>query len=320
MHKLNFCGTLCLPKAIEGFPARGMDIITSFKEAHLVPMAGAATPLHVLYASKPIKICDGRSEFLEPSDIDEEDKMYLKYEIEINDLWIAADHAVDPDTRADFVFRTRNNSLAFIVEQLFREDHKKVVIWANNGIGKTVDKNSNEDGVLRDYGLFREFKEGIAYAVRLDGKVYEQYQKGLKDTYQNSAHQHIHIAPTKPRAGFGPPLLAKLDEYHDGVTIASLMEYREMIADDPERYLPCIAVCVLDKESDLGKNLQFTFYANSDLTNAALKKIEEGEKMAGLARKTILDHSKSKGLDFNDKKVKKKYIAETKEFYEKILN
>ena len=89
------------------------------------------------------------SEILQISDIDTQDKIYKLTE-NANLIIAAPDCAVDPDSRADIVFQNRNNSLLYIVENLFKQDHKKVVIWANNGIGKTVDEESNEDGVLRD--------------------------------------------------------------------------------------------------------------------------------------------------------------------------
>ena len=75
----------------------------------------------------------------------------------------------------------------------------------------------------------------------------------------------------------------------------------------------------------MDNELEFDFYKWSDLKADARERINSEDskkrlKMAGLARQTVVKHSKTLEIDFNDKQTAKGYIKDTKEFYTKTLN
>ena len=74
-------------------------------------------------------------------------------------------------------------------------------------------------------------------------------------SYQNSGHEHTHAAPTFAEDGFDLPLIARLNELHDNrKDTATLLDYREMVAANPEKYLPCITISVISRPG-IGKDL-----------------------------------------------------------------
>lgn len=293
MHKINFCTSLCLPKGLEGYEARGINAVYEFDNAFVIPMGGIATPLHVLYSSRPS--LEGK--ILQFGDLDSKDKLDA-----IADRAIAGDCALDPDERYDHILGGRDDNLKYVAKRLLEQGHEKVVIWSNNGIGD--DATESLDGILRD-------DDGLAYAVKVKGEVDYKHAKGLPNSYQNSAHDHIHIAPDT--TGFADVLIAELEKIHkDPVRNESFEEYRNLARQKPD-YLPCISVCVVDKDTDWSKPLVHTFYQGANSS------FPEGANTAGFVRKTVLGVSKSKGLDFSDKDVSKKYLAETAEIYSRIL-
>ena len=296
MHKLNFCGTLCLPKELEGYKARGMNIIYSFNEAHIIPMAGAATPLHILYASKPGYFTkESFNFFLNPNELTK--KQIENKTSTLNESILAPDHAMDTDEKANSFFSNRENSLKQIIDNLLSK-HNNVSIWINNGIG--VDSINGNEGILRD-------EMNIAYGMILKNEKFDQYQKGLQKSYQNSAHQHIHIAPD---TGFGEELIIKLSKQHTKTTKSSLLNYRNEIQKNNEK-IPCISICLINKETNLSMPLIFNHF--SGIYNK-----DYSQKMSGLIRQFITNYSKNLGMDFSNKEYKKQQIAATQEFYSSL--
>lgn len=295
MHKLNFCGTLCLPKAIDGYDCRGIKSIKEFEEGVVMAMAGAAAPYHAIYASKPI--VNGKiyalDELSDRVSIVEADKLGA----------ISADHALDPDTRADELFKTRDDSLKSIAEALFRDGHKYVTLWANSGIGNEVAKNGEENGVIRD-------RKGTAIACRVNGKEHASYKKGIATSYQNSAHQHIHIAPSD---GFHDAFEKILAASHHFTHRASLNDAREHFRDFASS-IPTISLCVLADTDALSKELKFTHYSGSD------SYLFPQVTMSGLARAIVMNYHKAhRKMNFESKPFKKDWIKRTEEFYSKNL-
>lgn len=311
MHKLNFCKSLCLPKPLEGHDCYGLDIIHEFPEAVLIPMAGIATPLHILYASRPVIYKNGEARVLQTQDLDSKEKLdALCADSEATIL--APDHALDLDPRADAVFTNRENSLKYVIEKLFSAGHKRVAIWANNGIGR--DARGEEDGVMRD-------NEAVATGTRLNGKVQPSYQKGIPESYQNTAHQHIHIAPVPEEYGSFDDLLLRtlenLHYWHDEP--ASLEEHRKTARENTTReHIPGIAMLVADRKIDtLDEPLCFFNYPAA----GCLLLPQYNQSMSGLIRTLVLNHTRMHAkINLEDAKTKKQHIRRTKEFYQEVLN
>jgi len=308
MHLLNVCGKLCLPKNFKGrYECFGLDIIHEFPEAVIVPMAGIATMLHILYISRPIMRKRGKSSILRTEDFDTKDKIESIFR-DKNAFAAAPDHALDPSPLAELVFENREKSLKTIVEKLLNADYKKVAVWANNGIGKTASDYGKEDGVLKDrYGHVR--------GTRLNGKEKPTYQRGMPDTYQNAGHAHIHIAPVTEDNRFDIALLRKLRDTHRTAKGMSLMDYREY-ARTQHGAKPCIAVCIVDADKyDSEKPLVFEFYAASEKIQQ-----DDDKPMSGLVRETVLDFTRlSLNIDLGHDEVKKQYTNMTKEYYKWLL-
>ena len=305
MHKLNFCKDLCLP--IEGFEgSRGLKVLKEFPEGVIIPMAGIATPEHALYVSKPILHSPRfrRERILGINELDQESKVRTLLEL-TNDSMVSPDSSLDPSPLADASFRERDGtSLNFVIDALFRRGREKVVVWSNNGIGFDTREESGPDGVIRNIG-------GIAYATKSKGEVKPSYQKGLDGSYQNSAHQHIHIAPTTHTRGFDEAMISILDSLHEGVSVETLETQRAKIREDP-RYLPCISVAVADRSTPLGSPLVFRHYSSRPEGRSSLN-------FAGLARTIVQNHSRLvRGLDFDNKETKKQEIAKTVTLYSSL--
>ena len=296
MHKLNFCRDLCLPvEGIDG--SRGLKIVKEFPEAVVTPMAGIATPYHALYITRPVlfnlKDQTGRVLMTDELKTAEDVSSLLSNP---NYLVVAPDHALDPSPLAHAAFKTREDSLKQIVDGLFRKDFERAVIWINSGIG--ADSIDGEDGILRD-------DRGIAYATIVNGKQENFYQRGLTTTYQNSAHQHIHVAPTQRENGFDRILVPALESLYDKSHKTDLETYRQISAENPG-CLPCISVIVLDSSETIPSTLEFTHYARP-------------YTLAGLARTLVTSHSNLvKGIDLNNKEVKKGELEKVAELYSKI--
>lgn len=287
MHKLNFCTSLCLPEEIEGYEVRGINALHEFDEAFVIAMAGIATPLHILYSSRPIT---KRGKILQFDELNTPSKVDRVKNA------LAPDCAVDPDPRCDALFDNRDKNLQYIVERLFEDGHERVVIWSNNGIGDDADGSA---GILRD-------NRGVAYGILKDGKESPHHEKGLPNSYQNTAHDHIHIAPDA--TGLAEKVEAELCARAGRVEQGTFEQYRQVSKDR----VPCISVCVIDRGSYYReKPLVHTFY--SDI------QFREGENAAGFVRNTVLGVSEQAGLDFSDKETAKKYIKETEEYYGRIL-
>jgi hypothetical protein len=300
MHKLNFCTALCLRDKIEGYKARGINAVHEFDEGFVLPMAGIATPLHILYASRPITLFEGK--ILRFEDLDTKEKV----DAAVDSHAIAPDFAVDLSPFYNPLVEHREKNLKHIVLRLFLEGHKKVVIWSNNGIGKTVDEESDGDGVLRD-------ERNIAYTVRLNGEVSPYYQKGLEGSYQNTAHDHIHIAPDT--TGFYEKLLKVLEEIHSKpIRDDSFGGIRGMAWSQEFACIPCISLCVVDWKTRLSQPLMHTFYPGWE------SNFPEGTNRAGFVRQLVTKASREAGIDFKDPETKKKYLDETAEVYRRILS
>jgi len=311
MHKLNFCRSLCLPKPFEGHDCYGLDIIHEFPEAVLIPMAGITTPLHILYASRPVMCKNGEAQILQTQDLDSKEKLDAlcsDAEAEI----LAPDHALDLDPRADIVFANRENSLKYIIQKLFSAGHKRVAIWANNGIGRNA--QGENDGIMRD-------NKAVATGTRLNGKVQPFYQKGMPESYQNTAHQHIHIAPVPEEYGSFDDLLLRtletLHYWHDEP--ASLEKHRKTAGENTTReHIPGIVMAVADSEIDkLDEPLWFFNYPAS----ACFLWPQYNQSMSGLIRTLVLNHTRMHAkINLENAETKKEHIQQTKDFYKKILN
>jgi len=308
MHKLNFCKSLCLPKPFQGYDCFGLDIIHEFPEAVLVPMAGIATPAHILYASRPVMYKNGEAQILQTQELDSKKKLDALCS-DPEAILLAPDHALDLDPRADIVFENRENSIKHVIERLFSAGYQRVAIWANNGIGR--DAHAEEDGVVRT-------DDGIAAETRLNGKVQPFYQRGIPESYQNTAHQHIHIAPvTKKMFSFDGVLLNALEALHDWQEFKTLEEQRNTVRENTVReHLPGMSLCILDSEQDkLSEPLLFTHYP------ASANVLFPQYVMSGLIRTIIVNCTKRhQGLDMNNPETKKEHIQETKEYYQELLN
>jgi len=295
MHRLNFCTSLCLPKDIEGYKVRGINAIHEFGESFIIPMARSHTKLHILYSSRPITL---EGKVLKFEDLDTKEKADS-----VSETAIAPDFAVDPDERCNDLVQNREDNLAYIAESLLKKDFERVVFWSNNGIGPTVAKDSNEDGILRD-------ENNIAYACRLDSKVAEEHNRNLKSTYQKIAHDHIHIAPDT--TGFGEILVNELEKAHDSHLEGDFEFFRDETRDNNTN-IPCISICSVDSKTDLSKPLQHKFYLGKD----SHFKVNP----AGFSKNIVLKVSKEKlGIDFEEKEVFKEHIKLTAEFYKNLLD
>jgi len=308
MHELNFCKSLCLPKSFEGYDCFGLDIIHEFPEAVLIPMAGIAIPAHVLYVSRPVMYRGEKATILQTADLDSKEKLDALCK-DPKARILAPDHALDLDQRADVVFANRENSLKFIVERFFSEGYPRVVLWANNGIGR--DTHGAEDGVMR-------IDDGVAVGTRLNDKIQPFYQKGVPESYQNTAHQHIHIAPVMEEGfEFDSKLYSVLEGMHDWQDFHPLEEYREIVrANTVKDHLPGISICVVHAEiDDLDKPIKFTHYP------AEANMLFPQYVMSGLIRIALVNFTKKYlQIDMNDPTTKKDHIKRTKEFYQKLLN
>ena len=308
MHELNFCKSLCLPKSLDRYDCFGMDIIQEFPEAVLVPMAGIATPAQILYVSRPVMYKNEEVKILQTKDLDSEEKIDALYEDPEANI-LSPDHALDLDQRADIVFANRENSLKFIIDRLFHAGYARVAIWANNGIGK--DARGEEEGVIRT-------DDGIAFETRLNGKLQQFYQRGMPESYQNTAHQHIHIAPVMEEGfDFDVRLYSVLESIHDWQEYESLEDYRAVIRkNNAKEYLPGISLCVMNAELDsLDKSLKFTHYP-ADTCFLFPQYI-----MSGLIRSVLLNFTKRYlKIDLAAPETKKEHLNRTKDFYQAILN
>ncbi|MBD3304669.1 hypothetical protein GF343_06030 [Candidatus Woesearchaeota archaeon] len=313
MHKLNFCKSLCLPKPSEGHDCHGMDIIHEFPEAVLIPMAGIATPLHILYASRPVMYKNGEARILQTTDLDPKEKLDALCsdpEAEI----LAPDHALDLDPRADTVFANRENSLKYVIQKLFSAGYKRVAIWANNGIGRNATEESSEDGVIRD-------SSGAAVKTRLNRTVQPFYQKGIPESYQNTAHQHIHIAPVPEEYGSFDDLLLRtlenLHYWHDEPS--SLEKHRNTARENTTRdHLPGITMIAADSKIDnLDEPLGFFNYPAS----ACFLWPQYNQSMSGLTRTLVLNHTQMHArIELGAAETKKEHIQRTKEFYQEMFS
>jgi hypothetical protein len=283
-------------------------MIHEFPEAVLVPMAGIATPAHILYVSRPAMYKNGEARILQTGDIDSKKKLDALCS-DPEAILLAPDHALDLDQRADIVFANRENSLKFVIEKLFSAGYKRVAIWANNGIGRDV--SDQEDGVMRT-------DDGIAVETRLNGKVQAFYQRGVPENYQNTAHQHIHIAPiTEEMYAFDTVLLTTLEAIHDWQEFNTLEDQRKIIRENTIReHLPAISICILNSEFDkLEDSLVFAHYP------ASANILFPQYVMSGLVRTIIFNCTKSHlGINMDDPATKKEQIKETREYYKELLN
>ncbi|USN45048.1 MAG: hypothetical protein H6502_03220 [Candidatus Woesearchaeota archaeon] len=338
VHILNFCGSLCLPKDLseEGFSARGIRTIREFEEGFILPMGGIATPLHILYGSKPIDIDLTLSmptavrvphrAMLTGADV----QALLSQQ---GHLVVAPDCALDSHPYAQAAFDGRMKNLHAVVDRTLRQPGVRgVMVWANNGIGPNVWGHGAADGVLR------ASENGVAYATRISGKVVEGHQRELSDclplsVYQNVAHDHIHIAPIledrTPEMDLA--LRAKLDAVHRGYSTVTLDEHLAHTRSEMELD-PSILFCVVTRKTVDG-DWQFARYAKSYFRpefvveqEAIARGTHDGKptKMAGLARNAVLKYSASRGLDLSgrtpeSKDLAKQLLTETAQFYDRIL-
>jgi len=251
---------------------------------------------------------DGESTILQTADLDSKEKLDALCK-DPESVILAPDHALDLDMRADVVFANRDNSLKFIVERFFSEGYQRVVLWANNGIGR--DTQGAEDGVMRA-------DDGMAVGTRLNKTVQPFYQRGVPESYQNTAHQHIHIAPVmQDGPEFDAMLLGVLEGIHDWQEYHSLEEHRKLTRENTVRdHLPGISICVAQADrNDTENQLAFTHYPAESCF------LFPQYVMSGLIR-TVLSNFTKKYLeiDMNDPETKKEHIERTKEFYQKLLN
>ncbi|MBT3690768.1 hypothetical protein HOG16_00820 [Candidatus Woesearchaeota archaeon] len=301
MHRLNFCGTLCLPNQVEGYPSRGMNVVKDFEEGAVIPMAKPAATRHILYSSRPVEynLKTDESRILQAKDLDSEDKISAL--LANPDMVVGSpDHALDTDSRLDAVFSRRDENLRHIVDRLFTYDQRDVLIFINNGIGT--------NGIVRD-------ENGLAYAVKKDGKIFDQHQKGLPGSYQNSAHEHIHVMPASSE--LDSALFSGLKELHkhysshwvplndriSGVRDGELPEFEAV---------PCIAISFIEYGANLNRELLFGYFPANDL-------IGEQKGMAGIARNLLQAHSESQGMSFEKEDVRD-MVSRTADFYAKILS
>lgn len=300
MHRLNFCGTLCLPQKVEGYPSRGMDVVKDFQEGVVIPMAKPATGNHVLYSSRPVMydLKTNRSKVLMPKDLDTPEKIAAL----LSDPSIVVggpDHALDTNPKLRDVFAGRDENLRFIVDRLFSSGEGGVLIFINNGIGT--------EGVVRD-------EHGLAYAVEKDGERFDQHQKGLVGSYQNSAHEHIHIMPASREmydALFGG--LEKLHRYNSshGFSLKDHISDSDMGGLSEFDEVPCIAATFIEGDVPLNRDLLFYYFSANNLMG-------EQKGMAGIARNLLQAHSESQGMSFEKENVKD-MVSRTADFYAGLL-
>lgn len=304
MHQIGFCGTLDIDsKGIEGIleDQRGVKVSKDFGIHRIFPMGGAVTPLHALSASRCLVYeQDVLDDYKYTGSLTSEDENPESFRILINRgaEIVAPDSLVDPDIWVDPIIDSRDEDFRKIADYLMSQGYNKVAIWANNGIGDTVEENSLEDGVLRN-------KLGIAYGVKKDGEIYSVYKKGLPSSFQNSAHDHVHIAPD---TGFGLELMRVLSSCFSDQAYATVQEYREMLRES-ETSIPTIGLTLITKKTDLSMPLSYDFFFNPN------KRLGNG---AGLVRQLINGYSKGKEMDFSNNNFKKQELAKTHEFYSKM--
>jgi hypothetical protein len=318
MHRLNFCGSLCLPKVIEGYESRGMRVPHYFRGGAILPMASPMALKHIIYCSSPVS---GSGEILMPEDLDTREKV----DRELRDGALAPDYAVDPDERCRPVFEQRNANLAWIAERLFSAGHERVVIFTHSGLGNAIRESDPSDGLIRD-------GTGVAYAMRLDGKLEPIYGKGLPARCQNTGHEHIHVIPVGYKVEGKdydsqidlkiPFKLEKTLRVHEEDKSGqmrrvegSLEEFAEVIRIAGENpILPVISWCTLDHNSDLGKQMKHRFYLGRGT------QLLDSDRMAGFIRKNVLGQTNAElGLDLEDKDTQIRVADETFEFYQGLL-
>lgn len=301
MHHIGFCQTLDFDSQGIDYQnlnnQRGVRVSKDFSIHRIFPMAATVTPLHILSAPRCLVYKDGRklSDVLTP---DKETLEYISTVLADGGKIIAPDCCLDPDERVDVMFEHREKDLISVVNYLFDNGYENVAIWSNNGIGDTISVDSLSNGVLRD-------SDGIAYAVRKDGEIYTTHQKGLPNSFQNSAHAHTHLAPD---TGYGLELKASLLDCFDKIDECSTQEFREQIR-QKDVSLPCIGLCLMNRDDDLRYPLSFEFFHSPN---------DSLGKGAQFVRNFVCDYSKRHGLDFDDKETKKEAIKQTHEFYSQM--
>jgi len=302
MHRLNFCGTLCLPHNIVGYPSRGMNVVKDFEEGAVIPMAKPAAPRHILYSSRPVEysLKTAESRILQANDLDSADK--IEALLANPDMVVGGpDHALDTDSRLDAVFSKRDENLRCILDRLFMQDDSRgALIFINNGIGT--------EGVIRD-------ENGLAYAVEKDGERFDQHQKGLPGSYQNSAHEHIHIMPANIEMYNALiSVLSGLHRYYDHLGISLNDHILESRSGEQAKLegSPCIATTFIHYGADLNKELSFDYFSANTL-------IGKQKGMAGIARNLLQEYKEAQGLSFCKDAVKE-MVSRTADFYSNILS
>jgi len=275
-------------------------------------MNGISTENHGLLIGNSVAyyIGEDKLKILGTNDLDSKEKTDALLK-DPNVIVAAPDHAFDPSWMADIIFEKREEDIKYIAGKLMDNGCEKVVVWANSGIGSDTTIDAKENGVLRKIIETKRGNLKLAYATRLDEAVKDFYQRGIEDRYQNTGHEHKHIAPGN---GFEIKLEQALEGIHLQKKELSLDQYRVLVKADPEKWIPCISMCVI-VEKDLDKDLMFKHYSclGNNLINPEYA-------MSGFARAVVKNYNKNvNGTDFGDREVAKKYLQETNEFYRKIL-